>query len=103
MIFDYSEKGTVIINMIEYIKNITTNIPGEITAVGTSPAADHLFTMRDKLLAKPLTEEQAWAFHHATAQLLFLCAGARCNIQPVTMFLTTWVRCPDEDNWGKIR
>jgi hypothetical protein len=55
----------------------------------TSPAMDHLFTVRDKSLAKPLLEEQARAFHHASAQLLFLSAGARHNIQPATAFLTT--------------
>ena len=55
----------------------------------TSPAMDHLFTVRDKSLAKPLLEEQARAFHHASAQLLFLSAGARHDIQPATAFLTT--------------
>jgi hypothetical protein len=44
MIFDYSEKG-MMINMIEYIKSIINNFPEEITAVRTSPAADHLFTV----------------------------------------------------------
>ncbi len=41
------------------------------------------------------------AFHHATAQLLFLSARARCDIQPAVAFLTTRVKAPDEDNWGK--
>jgi hypothetical protein len=45
MIFDFTEKGKVVINMIEYIKNIIFDFPGEITAVWTSPAADHLFTV----------------------------------------------------------
>ncbi len=72
-------------------------------AIRTSPAATHLFTVRDKSLAKPLLEEQARAFHHASAQLLFLSAGARHDIQPVTAFLTTRVRCPDEDDWGKVK
>ncbi len=48
MIFDYSKKGKVMIKMIEYIKNIITNFPEEITAIRTSLAADHLFTMGDK-------------------------------------------------------
>ena len=41
------------INMIKYIKNIIVNFPEKITAVWTSPAADHLFTVRDKSLTKP--------------------------------------------------
>ncbi len=47
MIFDFSVKGKVMINMIKYIKNIITNFPEEIVAIRMSPAADHLFTVRD--------------------------------------------------------
>ena len=47
MIFDYSEKVKVMIDMIKYIKSIINDFPEEITAVWTSPAADHLFTVRD--------------------------------------------------------
>ena len=77
IIFDYLKKGKVMINMIEYIKNIITDFPEEITAIRTSPAVDHLFTVRDEALAKPLLEEQPRAFHHTMAQLLFLSARAR--------------------------
>ncbi len=47
MIFDFSVKRKVMINMINYIKNIITNFPVEIMAIRTSPAVDHLFTVRD--------------------------------------------------------
>ncbi len=103
MIFDFSVKGKVMINMIKYIKNIITNFPEEIVVIRTSPAADHLFIVRDKSLSKPLLEEQARAFHHAPAQLLFLSARARHDIQPTIKFLTAQVRCPDEDDWGKVK
>ena len=59
--------------------------------------------MRDPSLAKMLPEEQAMTFHCATAQLLFLSTRARQDIQPATAFLTTQVRSPDEDNWGKVK
>jgi hypothetical protein len=72
-------------------------------AIRTSPAADHLFTVRDKSLLKPLPEEQASKFHHAPAQLLLLSARARRDIQPATAFLTTQVRCLDEDDRGKVK
>jgi hypothetical protein len=52
--------------------------------------------VRDPSLAKVLPEEQAMAFHRTTAQLLFLSA-------PATDFLTTRVRSPDEDDWGKVK
>jgi hypothetical protein len=103
MIFDFSVKGKVMINMIKHIKNIIADFPEEITAIRTSPAADQLFTVRDESLAKLLPEEQARAFHHASAQLLLLSARARRDIQPANAFLTTLVRCPDEDDWGKVK
>jgi hypothetical protein len=59
--------------------------------------------VRDEALAKPLLEEQPRAFHHTMAQLLFLSARARRDIQPATAFLTTRVRCRDEDDWGEVK
>ena len=59
--------------------------------------------MRDESLLKPLPEEQARAFHNASAQLLFLSTRARRDIQPATAFLTARVRCPDKDDWGKVK
>jgi hypothetical protein len=89
MIFDFLAKGKVMVTMMEYIKNIIKGFPEEITGTKTSPATDHLFTVRDPSLAKAFPEEQAMAFHRATAQLLFLSARARRDIQPTTAFLTT--------------
>jgi len=103
MIFDFSEKGKVMVNMIEYIKTIINDFPEEITVTRASLAADHLFTVRDETEAIPLPEEQAHAFHHTTAQLLFLNARARRAIQPCTAFLTTRVRSPDKDDWEKLK
>jgi hypothetical protein len=57
MIFDFTEKGKVAIKMIEYIKNIISNFLKEITAIRTSLAADHLFTVSNPMEAKPLLEE----------------------------------------------
>jgi hypothetical protein len=86
------------VHMIEYIKNFNANFPEEITTTKTSLAADHLFKVQDNSKAKPLPEEQAMAFHHATVQLLFLSTHTRCNIQPATTFLTMHVKTSDEDN-----
>jgi hypothetical protein len=103
VIFNFSEKGKVMVNMIEYIKTIINDFPEEIIVTRASPAADHLFTVRDETEAMLLPEEQACAFHHATAQLLFLSARARRDIQPCTAFLTTRVRARDEGDWGKLK
>ena len=35
--------------------------------------------------------------------LIFLCKRARPNIEPLISFLTTRVKEPDEDDWGKLK
>ncbi len=57
------------VNLIEYIRNIVTGFPEEMTALKTSPAAYHLFEVREELEAKSLPEDQAMAIHHTTAQI----------------------------------
>ena len=49
-----------------------------------------------------LSEEQARGFHHTTAQLLFL-SWVRQDIQTTVAILTTHVKQPDEDDWGKLK
>ena len=68
-----------------------------------TPAADHLFSVRDADKAKYLPEEKAFAFHHITAQLLFLSSRERRDIQTAVSFLTTRIKKPDKDGWGKLK
>lgn len=57
----------------------------------------------DEEEARPLEEDQALAFHHTVAQLLFMATRARRDIQTAVAFLTTRVKNPDEDDWGKLK
>ena len=57
MIFDFSKKGKVMVNMIECIKNIIDDFLEEIVGTKTTPSVDHLFEVQDKSLAMPLLEE----------------------------------------------
>ncbi len=59
--------------------------------------------MQDDVEAKLLPEDQALIFHHTVAQLLFLSARTRRDIQTPVAFLTTRVKSPDEDDWGKLK
>jgi hypothetical protein len=102
MTIDFSNKAVVIFDMIPYINKIFTGFPGKITGVSSTPAADHLFNVRPPTEAKLIPEEQACAFHHTVAQLLFL-SRVRRDIQTTIAFLTTRVKHPDEDNWGKLK
>jgi hypothetical protein len=103
MIFDYSRRGKVMGNMMEYTKNIILDFPEEIIGMKASPATNHLFEVQDPTLSKLLPKEQAWAFHHAFTQLLFLNARACRDIQLVVALLTTRVKTPDEEDWGKVK
>jgi hypothetical protein len=66
------------------------------------PASEHLFDLRPDEERTLLNEEQARAFHHAVAQLLFASVRSWKDIQTDVSFLTTRVKQPDEDDWGKI-
>ena len=82
---------------------ILTGLSEKLGASVSDPAADHLFQIREESEAKFLSEEKAQEFHHVVAQLLFLAMRARRDIQTAVAFLTTRVKRPDEDNWGKLR
>jgi hypothetical protein len=102
MNLNFSEKGAVRIDMIPYIKKINDAFPEKITGVQSTPAGDRLFQVRPPDEAKYLPEEQAHVFHHTTAQLLFL-SRVRRDIQTTVAFLTTLVKKPDNDDWGKLK
>ena len=102
MTIDFSTTGTVIFDMIPYLSKIIKTFPEKITGAASSPAADHLFKVRPPSEALLLTEDLATAYHHTTAQLLFL-SRVRRDIQSTVAFLTTRVKHPDEDDWGKLK
>jgi len=102
MNLDFSTPGEISIDMIPYINKIIKAFPEKITGVQSTPASDHLFQVRPTSEAKFLPEDQARAYHHTTAQLLFL-SRVRRDIQTTVAFLTTRVKRPDEDDWGKLK
>jgi hypothetical protein len=62
-----------------------------------------LFTVREESEERPLDKDRMLAFHHTVAQLLFMSTQARQDIQTTVVFLTTRVKPPDEDDWGKLK
>jgi hypothetical protein len=102
MIIDFFDPGSIKFDMIPYISKILMGFPEKTTAVSSMPAADHLFGVRPPHKVSFLPEEQARSFHHTTAQQLFLSHVQR-DIQPTITFLTTHVKQPDEDDWGKLK
>jgi hypothetical protein len=100
MTFDYSFAKEVRVNMWDYLRNVIKEFPEEITGTCATPASDHLFKVRED--GRKLSEELAEAFHHTVYQLLFAANRARRDIQTAVSFLTTRVKGPDEDDWGKL-
>ena len=87
--------------MFQYLDSIIDEFSEFITGKSATPAADHLFSLRDADKAKYLPEEKSIAFHHTTYQLLFISSRARRDIQIDASFLTTRVKKQDKDEWGK--
>ncbi len=73
MDMEFNKDGTLEVLIITYLKNVIEQFPEEISGRASSPAAEHLFAVRDKIEARVLEEERALAFHHTVAQLLFMC------------------------------
>jgi hypothetical protein len=100
---EFNDDGTLDVSMMNYLKSVIAEFPEMIAGKAAMPAADHLFTVRDKKEARALEEERALVFHHTVAQLLFMSMRARRNIQTAVAFLTTRVKNPDKDDWGKLK
>jgi hypothetical protein len=103
MDLDYSRKGKIKISMIKYVNSLLTGFLEERGASAATPAVEHLFQVQNEGKAEYLCEEMAYKFYHITAQLLFLSARARHDIQVAVDFLTTRVKKPHEDDWGELR
>ncbi len=89
------------INMTQYVSKIIKEFPEEILGKQATPAGNHLFKVRED--GTKLNEEQADAFHHTVYQLLFAANWAHRDIQTAVLFLTTRVKDPDKDDWGKLK
>ena len=100
MTLDFSCVGKVIINMENYIDEIMTHLPVDMSGTATTPAGDHLFKTRDN--ATKLDEKTAELFHHVTAQLLFLCKQGRPDVHAAVAFLCTRVKHLSQDDYKKL-
>jgi len=100
---EFEQDGGLNVSMVNNLKNVIEAFPKQIVGRAATPAGERLFDIRDKKEARPLEEEHAIAFHHTTAQLLFMAAQARRDIQTAVAFLTTRVKSPDKDDWGKLK
>jgi hypothetical protein len=107
MDMDYSTDGVVRLSMVKHLEKIFTDFPEEIGRASSTPASEHLFQVcnpeETEKMGKFLPPEKAEQFHHSVAQLLFVSSKVRRDIQTPVAFLTTRVKRPDEDDWGKLK
>ena len=86
MTLDFSKGGAFIVDMEEYLKEILKDLPEDMNGTVTTPAADHVFKVRDN--APKMNKERAEFSRRVVAQLLFVAQRSRPGLQIVVSFLT---------------
>ena len=74
---EFCNGGALEVSMFKYLMNVISEFLELIKGRVATPAHDKLFVIRDNKDARKLNEEQALAFHHMVAQLLFMAMRAR--------------------------
>ena len=100
MKLDFSSQGKFVIDTEQYLDEILKDLPDDMNGLATTPAADHLFKVRDN--APKLNKENTELFHKLVAQLLFVGQHGRPNLRTAISFLTKRVQMPDEDDYKKL-
>ena len=66
--------------MVPYVEQVIEDFMEPITTSSATPATENLFKVHEDSQKKVLPEEQAVAFHHTAAQLLFASTRVRRDI-----------------------
>lgn len=101
MTFDFSQKGKVIVDMIDYITAMVNDFPTKLkpTDVAPTPAAEDLFAQGK---GENLQKETAENFHTFVAKALFACKRVRPDIHTANAALCTRVKGPTTDDDKKL-
>ena len=101
MNFDFSEKGKVKIDMIDYVKAMLDEFPVELKDDDTAPtpAPENLFAPSE---GEDLDKSMAETYHTFTAKGLYACKRARPDTQPAIAGLCTQVKKPTTGDWDKL-
>ena len=98
---DYSVAGEVSVSMVPYMQEIVDDYPEDLSGKSArTPAASCLFDINPDPVYLP--KKQADVFHRTVAKLLWASLRARPDILLAISFLTSRVKRPDEDDWGKL-
>ena len=104
MILDCTTPGVVKMDMTRCVASVLEDFKckHELKAMKTpaSPAADHLFKVRDEAIK--LDDDKKEEFHTTVAKALFVCKRSRDDLHLTVTFLCTRVKNPDEDDWNEL-
>ena len=101
MLFDFSNKGRVEIDMSDYIKDMVDDfsVNFKSTDIKKTPATNDLFKVDE---SEELSKEQREEFHTFVAKGLFVSKRARPDIHPTISVLCTRVKSPNKSDWDKL-
>ena len=97
---EYKDNGTVVADMAYYIKKMIEEFPDKLRNGVLCPWTERLFKVDEK--SAKLSEEKAKTFYTFVMKGMFVCKRARPEIQPAIAFLSTRVRAPFLQDWGKL-
>jgi hypothetical protein len=103
MTLDFTMKGEVKVRMVDYLKWVINDFPEVITGSAATPATDNLFDVHPDEERTLIYDKRARSCYHSVAQLPFASSISRNYIHMTTTFLTTRLKSPDEDDWGKLK
>jgi hypothetical protein len=86
MTTDFSEDSKFIVDMEEYLDELLTRLPEDMSGVATTPAVDHMFKTRNS--APKRNKERAELCHRVTAKILFMAHRIRPELRMSISFLT---------------
>ena len=103
MTLDYRTKGQCKISMIDYIEEVLKafeKAAPEEKGTKSSAAPKDLFVVDED--CEKLPKDKAEDFHSLVAKVLFATKRARPDTATSISYLTTRVREPDKQDWGKM-
>ena len=97
----YTDNGTAIVTMKDYLNEAIEESGLEITAEAATPAKRDLFEVDPN--EKPLSRERSERFHSVTAKLLYVSIRARMDLLLAVAFLATRVSKSTAEDEAKLK
>ena len=86
--------------MYDYNKKLIDSLLADMIGSKHTAAPEHIFRTDEEVIK--LSKDMEELFHKTTAQVLWICKGARPELQLGTAFLCTRVATPNEHDCKKL-